>query len=87
MTLTICILSVLLVFAIGIILYLINILNTSLDQNEQYAEWIIEFQKLVNSTYTKLKSVDDRNLFEKDDDVGFVFTNIVSLIENLKSKL
>lgn len=87
MILTICILSVLLVFAIGIILYLIDILNTSLDQNEQYAEWIIEFQKLVNSTYTKLKNVDDRNLFEKDDDVGFVFTNIVSLIENLKSKL
>ena len=46
-----------------------------------------EIELSINNTYQKLKLIDDRQLFEKDDDVGFVFTNIVKLIEKLKSQL
>ena len=34
----------------------------------------------------KLKEIDDKNIFEKDDDVGFVFSEIVKLIELIKEK-
>ena len=62
-------------------------LNRSLDKNEHYEIWIDDIEKSVLLTYNKLKAVDDRQIFEKDDDVGFVFSNIVALIEKLKSQL
>ena len=87
MILTIVILSVLLLVSIGVNVYFGAILNRSLDKNEQYEQWITEIQNAITITYNKLKSIDDRQMFEKDDDVGFVFSNIVQLIDKLKSQL
>lgn len=87
MILTIIILSVLLLASIGVNLYFGLMLNRSLDKNEHYEIWIDDIEKSVLLTYNKLKAVDDRQIFEKDDDVGFVFSNIVALIEKLKSQL
>jgi hypothetical protein len=36
---------------------------------------------LVKNTYNKLKFVDDRGIFVKDDDVGFLFTDLLNIIE------
>ena len=33
-----------------------------------------------------LKDLDDKQMFEKDDDVGFVFSEIIKLIEKLKER-
>jgi hypothetical protein len=41
---------------------------------------------MVENTYRRLKEIDDKQIFEKDDDVGFVFSEIVRLIENIKEK-
>jgi hypothetical protein len=87
MILTIVILSVVLLASIGINVYFGAMLNRSIDKNEQYERWIDDIEKAINNTYNKLKIIDDRQLFEKDDDVGFVFSNIVKLIEKLKSQL
>lgn len=87
MILTIVILSVLLFTSICINFYFGAMLNKSLDKNEQYEKWIVDIQEAINITYKRLKQIDDKQLFEKDDDVGFVFTNIVKLIEILKSQL
>jgi hypothetical protein len=61
---------------------------------ETYEEWIKKTDDLINSlqsdidvVYTELKSVDDRNLFEKDDDVGFVFSEIVRIIKTFNDKI
>jgi len=46
---------------------------------EMYEEWLDTFRSEIDSVYTRLKAVDERNLFEKDDDVGFVFSEIVRI--------
>ena len=87
MILTIVMLSVLLLVSIGVNVYFGAMLNRSIDKNEQYELWISDIEKAFNITYNKLKMLDDKQIFEKDDDVGFVFSNIVKLIEKLKSQL
>ena len=87
MILTIVILGVLLLASIGVNVYFGVMLNRSIDKNEQYEQWISDIENAINITYNKLKSIDDNRMFEKDDDVGFVFSNIVKLIEKLKSQL
>lgn len=61
---------------------------------ETYEEWIKKSDDVINSlkrdvdnVYTELKSVDERNLFEKDDDVGFVFSEIVRIIKSFDEKI
>jgi len=87
MILTIVILGVLLLTSIGLNVYFGAMLNRSIDKNEQYEQWITDIESAINITYNKLKLIDDKQMFEKDDDVGFVFSNIVKLIEKLKSQL
>jgi len=43
--------------------------------------WLVDFKGLVNNVYKKLKDIDNRGIFEKDDDVGFMFSDIVSIIK------
>ena len=43
--------------------------------------WLVDFKGLVNNVYKKLKDVDNRGIFEKDDDVGFMFSDIVNIIK------
>jgi hypothetical protein len=46
---------------------------------EVYEEWVARFRMESDSLYDRLKMVDDKNLFEKDDDVGFVFSEVVRI--------
>jgi len=46
---------------------------------EVYEEWVTRFRTESDSLYSRLKMVDDKNLFEKDDDVGFVFSEVVRI--------
>jgi len=87
MILTIIGLSILLLISISLNIYFGIFLYKSIDKIEEYSIWINEIKKHVDDTYVKLKLVDDRQLFEKDDDVGFVFQSIVELIAKLKSKI
>jgi hypothetical protein len=51
-----------------------------------YEEWILTFQKNVKDTFRQLRYIDEKEIFERDDEVGFVFSNIVSIIDDLKEK-
>jgi hypothetical protein len=44
-------------------------------------EWLVDFKQSVNNVYKKLKDVDNRGIFEKDDDVGFLFSDILNIIK------
>lgn len=57
-----------------------------MDVIETMQNWSIQYKTLVENTYRRLKEIDDKQIFEKDDDVGFVFSEIVRLIENIKEK-
>ena len=61
-------------------------INDLLDVIETMQNWSIQYKTLVENTYRNLKEIDDKNIFEKDDDVGFVFSEIVKLIELIKEK-
>lgn len=66
----------LLVVVVGSMAYIISNLNKKISI---YEKWVDTFQSEVNQMYTRLKSVDERNLFERDEDVGFVFSEIVRI--------
>jgi hypothetical protein len=66
--------------------YFIIRLNKSIETLEDQSEWIEKFKKSINSTYSNLKIIDDKQIFEKDDEVGVVFSNIVNVIKQLNSK-
>lgn len=86
MIITIIVLSVLLTISICVNLVLGYALDINLDKIETYQNWILEFKKDLSTTYVKLKDLDDKQMFEKDDDVGFVFSEILKLIEKLKER-
>ncbi len=58
-----------------------------LKKIEVYEEWVSEFRAEADGLYDKLKIVDDKNLFEKDDDVGFVFSEVVRIAKEFKEKV
>ena len=66
----------LLVITVCVMAYIISNLNKKISV---YESWINMFQSEVNQMYSRLKAVDERNLFEKDDDVGFCFTEVVRI--------
>lgn len=58
-----------------------------LKKVEVYENWVDTFRQESESLYKKLKSVDERNLFEKDDDVGFVFSEIQRITKEFNEKV
>lgn len=59
----------------------------SLARIELLETWIIEFKNNIKSLYKNLKFIDDRDIFEKDDDVGILFDEISSIISAVSSKV
>jgi len=84
---TIVILSVVGLLSIVSNIFLIKSVKIQLAKISVYEEWIIRFRSQILETYFNLKLVDEKNIFEKDDDVGFVFSNIVEIVEDLKNKV
>lgn len=54
---------------------------------EVYEDWLDMFRKEIDDVYKRIKAVDDKNLFEKDDDVGFVFSEIVKITKEFDEKI
>lgn len=71
----------LLFLSVVINVFLIISLKRAFFQIDELENWLIEFKKLVNITYNKLKNVDERGMFEKDDDVGLTFKDILNIIK------
>ncbi len=62
-------------------------LKKSFNQIDKLEDWIINYKNLVEDAYNKLKEVDNRGIFEKDDDVGFVFLDLKQIIFSLNKKI
>ena len=67
--------------------FLLVCLKRSFFQIDTLESWVVDIKYLINNTYNKLKNIDDRNIFEKDDDVGIIFTDIKNLIKYLNIKV
>jgi hypothetical protein len=83
MLLTTVIFGLLIIASIGLNLYFANKLLKAYTVIEENQIFINNIGVKIQNTYKQLKSIDDMQMFEKDDDVGFVFTNMLELIETL----
>lgn len=54
---------------------------------EVYEDWLDMFRSEIGDVYKRIKAVDEKNLFEKDDDVGFVFSEIVKITKEFDEKI
>ena len=48
-----------------------------------YMEYLDKFSRIVEASDKKLKEVDNKRIFEKDDDVGVIFSSILKIQEIL----
>lgn len=71
----------LLLISLIINIFLFVSLKKAFNQIDILEDWLIDFKQLINNTYKKLKNIDKRCIFEKDDDVGVIFKNILDIIE------
>jgi len=55
-------------------------LETQISVQETY---ILEFYDLVKTSEMKIKEIDNKQLFQSDDEVGFFFTNLKTIQEAL----
>jgi len=78
------IINILLIYGIINLYKKLNNCEELVDYNEKWSQYfILEIEKLYNS----LKLIDDKNLFEKDDEVGFIFSEILKITEEFKEKI
>lgn len=75
------------VIILGIIAYIIwNLLKKTEKLETQIAvqeKYILEFYDLVKQSEFKIKEIDNKQLFQSDDEVGFFFTNLKTIQEAL----
>jgi hypothetical protein len=55
-------------------------LETQIEVQETY---ILEFYDLVKTSEMKIKEIDNKQLFQSDDEIGFFFTNLKTIQEAL----
>jgi len=48
-----------------------------------YMEYLDKFSRVIEISNKKLKEVDNKRIFEKDDDVGVIFDSILQIQEIL----
>lgn len=89
-----CVVSVLFVISIGINIFLSKALTVQLKRIEKfekeidnYDEYVVRYQDELKNIYLNLKTIDDRSLFEKDDDVGSTFSEILRIVKELDDKI
>jgi len=80
---TVCILSVLSVILGWTTYNLMKKQEKSEDILLGYIEYLDKFSRVIEISNKKLKEVDNRKIFEKDDDVGVIFDSILQIQEIL----
>jgi hypothetical protein len=58
-----------------------------LRRNEVIEQWLIDTVERVEETYRKMRELDQREMFEKDDDVGILFELLKDTIISLYNKI
>ncbi len=81
------ILIVLLVLSIILNIVVTFCLLNLLRKFEIYETWVKTFRTEIRLVYNRLRSVDNQNFFDKDDDVGFVFSEIVRITREFDEKI
>ncbi len=81
------ILSTLLVLSITGNILLAIAISKGIEREKIYNTWILKYRSRTEEIYKELKEIDDKQMFEKDDDVGFVFTALVSVMKEFDEEI
>lgn len=54
---------------------------------EVYEAWLERFRGEIDNVYARMKILDDREMFSKDDDVGFAFSEILRVIKEFDEEI
>jgi hypothetical protein len=68
-------------------IFLVISLKKTFNQIDLLENWLVDFKVLIKNTYNKLKSIDNRGIFEKDDDVGVLFTDLLNIIKLTNTRI
>jgi hypothetical protein len=79
-------LSFVILLLLAVIGFLAKALTVQVKRSTVYEQWIVELQNKVNNVYETITSLDDKQMFAKDDDVGAVFQEMVELVKSLNEK-
>jgi hypothetical protein len=76
-------------FSISLIINILLLwgLKNLFKKQDIYEENYIDTKIKLEILYRELKDIDDRGIFEKDDDVGSTFEGIKSLIEKYNDEI
>ena len=80
---TVCILSVGIVILGWTTYNLMKKQEKSEDILLGYMEYLDKFSRVIEISNKKLKEVDNKRIFEKDDEVGVIFSSILKIQEIL----
>ena len=86
MLIAVILLSFVLVAAIFAIILLYKAGTRQMEDNDILASWIENFRRDVLKTANELNELDSQQIFQKDDEVGMVFHDIVLLINELNER-
>jgi len=71
-----------------------KLISVQLKNNKIYEMWIQEYDACIDNikesiqkTYIKMKNIDDRNIFYKDDEVGAIFSELLVLLKKLNDRI
>ena len=76
---TISVLSVLVVILLFTTINLLRKNEKAEDIVVGYLEYLDKFSRIIEASNKKLKEVDNKKMFEKDDDVGVIFDSILKI--------
>ncbi len=86
MEIVLTILGVLFGMCIYVIFNLLKKLEKYEEQTEEYQKFIETETKRNEALLEALRQIDNRQMFEKDDDVGSIFYQIKETIEKFKTQ-
>jgi len=81
------------IIGISVLLNLILLIGVRnlLKQNEQLEDRLVEttqsVMEKVSNALTQMRSLDNREVFEKDDEVGVTFQELKKVVEELNNDL
>ena len=78
---------IILTLTLATTLYIIHNLLRKYEQGEEYIEnletWVKEFSKTITDMNREIKKIDNKGSFSSDDEVGYFFKELKSIIQKL----
>lgn len=85
MLIAVILLSIALAASLVIVFLLYKAGVRQMEENDILSGWIEGFRRNVLKTSNELNELDSQGIFQKDDEVGIVFQDIVNLVNELNN--